>query len=728
MNKYFIDLHCHTIASKAASGESKQRNVPNKDFFLERMKDSHVSLVAITNHNHFNRIQYEEFKANDVVLVLPGIELDIELLNGGVGHLLFVSSDAEDKYNLFLAFVNEIGADDIGNACNLRIKLTDLPALISKLDGLIIVHYGGKAAQFTDNDVEFLKTNCSQNLFVEPSSLISAFIYVNKGIRSIVGSDVKDWNDYPGKDLPELKVRIEDFSKLKLLLQKDENLIADKTKAKLFNPQFKIINSEYAINETVALYYDCNVIMGPKSSGKSIFLEAIKNELVKEGYQGNTRCYFADKVSEKYKKLVEYKPSETELNEFARTNNLYKNEIKGIKEFSFPKIEPVLKQIREFIESSSKTRLASQLGFVSSRTFFSSVSPTYENDKAQMMADYAKITAFKKNKRYEPYMPKCQTTLMDSLLEKAAANILNRFKEIFVSLNSITLSNNCINGFKQIFTQLKSCAAMPNTTGLRAIYDKEKDFIAKCAFINDVLNSKEKRCETFTGYLEGKGKVKLVNEISSALAYSQESNPIKLFKAKFATKARDIKDEIKKLLAKPFNKDTSKQIGIIAKLLDENNVKAISDFLGYQSFFLRSNGNKFSPSKGEQAILVLSDCLYDDNPKIQFYLLDEPEMSVGHHYVNDTIVPRIKDLCRLGKCVVVCTHDANIGVGTLPFQVIYREEDEEEHYHTYTGNPFHGVLIDQYQNMKNWKETAVSILEGGREALDLREVTYGDKD
>ena len=728
MTHSFIDLHCHTIASKENNGESKKRNVPNKEFFLNKLKESNVSVVAITNHNYFNCEQYEDFKNNKDIIVFPGIEIDIELLKGTIGHLLFVSNSEDEKYSLFLKFVSKIKANVISEACNIKIKLTEFPELISNLDGLIIVHYGGKASSFSNEDIEYLKQNCSQNLFVEPSSLISAFIYLNKGMQSIIGSDVKDWNNYPGKELPELKVPIESFSKLKLLLKKDEKIINQKTKSKLFDDKFQIINEKYDIDEKIQLYRDCNVIMGTKSSGKSIFLKAIKSELISRGLQGKIKYYSAEDAPELYKKIKSYLPSDEELNEFANTSNLFKNEIEEVKKFTFPKIEKTFKQIDEFFKFSICTKLAKQLGFVSCFTNFPDNSYVYNQKKDKLKNDYHDIAIFRKSEKYKEYLNSDKTNNINNFLDEAKENIISELKESFILNKSLIIATKCISDFKSIFTQLKSTAAMPNTTGLKELYEKENEYLAKVTRLRDIIQSEKKQTQTTIGFLDGKGKVSFIKEVSSIIFYSKSKNPITLFKSGFSTNAKKIFDSLNLLCENKYGPEFTNNILNISKLLVNYDITSIKDFLGFQSYFVRENGDKFDPSKGEQAILVLSNCINDNNPSTEFYLLDEPEMSVGHHYVNSTIVPRIKELCSLDKCVVVCTHDANIGVGTLPFQVIYREEDITGCYHTYLGNPFSGILIDQFSNKINWKDTAINVLEGGREALELREVTYGDRD
>ena len=64
-----IDFHCHTKAVK--SGENKTRNINTTDF-KEAIKDARVKMFAITNHNSFDKNQFDEFYKevnNDFILL-----------------------------------------------------------------------------------------------------------------------------------------------------------------------------------------------------------------------------------------------------------------------------------------------------------------------------------------------------------------------------------------------------------------------------------------------------------------------------------------------------------------------------------------------------------------------------------------------------------------------------------------------------------------------------------
>jgi predicted ATPase len=109
------------------------------------------------------------------------------------------------------------------------------------------------------------------------------------------------------------------------------------------------------------------------------------------------------------------------------------------------------------------------------------------------------------------------------------------------------------------------------------------------------------------------------------------------------------------------------------------------------------------------------------------YLIDEPEKSLGNDYINDVIVPLLKEKALLGKKVIIATHDANIAVRTLPYNSIYRLHDQGQ-YFTLVGNPFSNTLKCIY-NLRpelDWKEISMKTLEGGKEAFGERGKIYGN--
>lgn len=723
-----IDLHCHTISCK--KGDGPGRNVPSKSFFLEKLHSADVSVVAITNHNYFDINQFRDFSQESGLLVLPGIELDVNLLEPGVkGHLILISNPEEHCLSRFLDSCKSLQLLDKNKANTFSIDIQQIPELVSNLDCLLIAHYGSKAQHFEEEDVAYLKEKCSNSVFVEPSNLISAFIYIGKGLTTILGSDVKQWDNYPEKVLPELKVSIESFNALKLLLKKDNNLIKQKTSTRKIEYPFRVQNAEFGIDLSINIYRDSNVIIGGKSSGKTLLIKGIRDFLVSKGKQGAISEYFSEDVSKKYESMSKYTPSEQDLIAFVHSPSLLSEDFAALSSFILPESGQVFSKIEDYLKNAANTRLAKQLGFARCITTFPNLGGEFSKAKAKLYSNHQNIKQFLSDAPYKNYLTEEDSSSLEQLLKKSIAEISSRYKTGFVKVKANELATNCIKSFKGIFKDTKAAFSLPNTTGLRELYEKEKELIANAKSIETVLKTKESLSEKPIGFLDGKGNITFcsylqVNDKSVNKAVKGEA--VQKGKSKDAA---TICKEIHKVSRTGFGDGLLNELRKLAGSLKNSEIVDIKPFLNYGHYFKRENGGEFLPSKGEQSVLVLSKCLNEENPNIEFYLLDEPEMSVGHAYVNKYIIPRLKELAKLGKTIVVCTHDANIAVGTLPFQVIYREEENNGNYATYIGNPFTNRLIEyEGTREKSWQETVVTTLEGGREALNIREVTYGDRD
>src|SRR5687767_3381519 len=83
-----IDIHTHT--KKVKIGDAETRNI-GEEKFGEIIRSTDVKILAITNHNHFDLLQYEQFKNNldGTCQIWPGIELDVNE-SGKRSHLIVI--------------------------------------------------------------------------------------------------------------------------------------------------------------------------------------------------------------------------------------------------------------------------------------------------------------------------------------------------------------------------------------------------------------------------------------------------------------------------------------------------------------------------------------------------------------------------------------------------------------------------------------------------------------
>lgn len=721
-----VDFHIHTCSTKKDEAES--RNCPSAEFFVNALSGKKVSLCAITNHNFFDFEQYQEYsnlaKKSDIC-VLPGIELDVELLkNRDRGHCIVVANPS--KINEFINICSSEGLLDKTKANDYFVKITDLVNLFKNFDGIFITHYGSKDKNFSDDDVDYLKDNLHNNVvLVEPTNLISCFIYLAHNKNSMVGSDCQDWNNYPGpnKDLPELKVPIADYDKLKLLFGKDESIIKNELDNKKVPSDISFTDETYKdLKLSLTLYKDINIVFGGKSTGKSIILNNIKNELIKNGQSENISVYsVADKRND-FEQTIRYSPS---LDELKKAVNFNINEsIKNVKNFSFPHTKNIIPDIRNFL-NRKKGQLEKKIGFVNCSKKFDFDNNAFVKELEDLKNKNENIYNFKA-KEYLDYLDEKEAELFLTLVEKIKMILFEKYKNVFVKEISKKMANDAIADFKTIFTNNKATPTKPNDCGFLTFYEKIKNFDDDILNIYTFLNRTDIVNQRYLCDLDKKGCI-FRKEIISTNPYNLNKD----FSFISSNTGIGKLKEFKKWITKVFNSksdfinyklDTAK---LITFLKDHDNafLSDCANMIAYNSFLIKADGTTFNPSSGEQSIILLGKALNDDK---DFYILDEPELSVGHDYINRVIITKLKELSKKNKTVIVSTHDANIAVRTLPYTCIFREENADGTYSTFIGNPFSNVLKEvDGTRVKDWKEQTLETLEGGQEAFGEREVAYG---
>ena len=93
-----IDLHLHTIQTK--KGDGTLRNV-DSDKFKDQLKKAGVGLAAITNHNKFDKEQFDSFVDDHNYILLPGIEVDFKEDNDkkrSQANIIFSNNEEGIKY------------------------------------------------------------------------------------------------------------------------------------------------------------------------------------------------------------------------------------------------------------------------------------------------------------------------------------------------------------------------------------------------------------------------------------------------------------------------------------------------------------------------------------------------------------------------------------------------------------------------------------------------------
>lgn len=586
-------------------------------------------------------------------------------------------------------------------------------SLANKFDSLVICHYN-KNPSLLDSDIEKLKEMLSNvPVFLEPSNLMSAGVFLAHNIESILGSDVKDWDSYEKLSFPELKMDIDSFEHFKLLIKKDPEVIKTFIDKKI-KKEFDITpfeNKEEKIH--ITLYNDTNIIIGGKGTGKTQILKGIQQHF--ESMQNDSvSAYYASDTKNTYASIIKTSLSEKDFDLFGCSD--------CSKEFEYIKIWkiPALTKTSDYYQWLINCKGNKNFGFTNASFKDTFNLDQYDNEYDLFKENKESVNTILKNdinKYLDEEEALQMKTLLLKLLDKHKEKVIYEFSKAY----SIYLENLTINKMKELYQIKKGKNSKPNSTGLMLLYDlcyklnKSVEII-----INNIENNKKVIYETI-GRLPNKGFV----YVEKSLVLNPD---LSNFTPNKYYKRGDLKTLKKQLILiknNIYNDGLTRYISDLNNKLNESNIESLKSFMQMKSVVVLSGNDpqndsrrEYTPSNGEQSMLILNHSLYKNK---EVYILDEPEMSVGHDYINNIIVPRIIELSRLGKTVVVSTHDANIAVRTLPFIMIYRMEDGIKK-KTYFGNPFNDnmINIDDNQDRISWAKTCIDTLEGGSIAFRER--------
>ena len=249
-----IDLHIHTLAT-----EKDSNFIFDLDKMLLYVQTSKLDAIAITNHNIFDREQFNKIKEKVNISVFPGVEVDVEN-----AHMIVVTEESNlDKFCEQCNQLNErlidgkkyISYDEfISIFCNYEQYLL-IPHYKKKpaLQQQIIKKFGNN---ITCGEVDSIKKFCT--LKKQENDLVP-----------ILSSDVRIKKDLEIFPTRYTFLDIDDTS-----LKSIKYGLMDKTR--VFITENKNDNEFIFTQDGLVASTKLNVIIGKRSSGKTYTLEKIK--------------------------------------------------------------------------------------------------------------------------------------------------------------------------------------------------------------------------------------------------------------------------------------------------------------------------------------------------------------------------------------------------------------------------------------------------------------------
>lgn len=711
-----IDIHLHTKQYK--SGDPATRNVtPEK--FCDKILSTDVGIACVTNHNGFDLYQYKNIESalGGEAQIWPGIELDVT--DDGIrGHLLVIVPP--EKAEPFSEAVTN--ATEGQNPDTFSATIDNVVEVFDKFGPLYVAHYKQKKPDLPDKSIDKLieRTKNPSRVIKEVTNSISAGIYISHGYPSIYGSDVHNWDEYEAlaRDLPDLRLPVDGFEHFCLLLEKDPttiNTVLERKTSETLN--LEPFDDETEI--TLQAYNDINVIFGAKGTGKTCILRAIENHYSARGISAKMLTSASDRLDEIY----DTKCKDITINLEPYDINYCTDEITSIR------------GARE----SDVTMLDNFLGYFR-------VNNTNKNAKRIHLKEIDKQDERAPKRRFREYKTSAERTERfikfletdgpaENELEEGErrdlvnllSTLLGRLREgewkAFSEWKEVGLLNSAIEKFRSEVSKKTGTPSKPSTTGFREYALNRLTLEANAReVLRNVDTNIPEQVEEVGNLGPGKGVLECRTKIvvQDGKVTDGTLGCVKGVRRKGAQK--EFIKAVDDIAKNVYSDGLFTKVAALNAIDDVDDIKTVNELLLFKRYFA-IDGKEYCPSSGEASMLMLQKELEEEK---DIYILDEPERSLGNDYINDMIVPLLKERAREGKRIFISTHDANIAVRTLPYNSVYRCHGKSG-YETYSGNPFSNDLVNVgcSNEALDWKKTSMRTLEGGEEAFGERGKIYG---
>ena len=635
-----IDLHCHT--KKVKTGDAYTRNV-TKDKFFQKVIEAEVKIIAITNHNQFDYMQYKEFKdvTEGYCDIWPGVELDIigkadQKGNCKRGHLIVIANPK--NVELFNTQVQELVNDEDVNTFQIGVK--KVYETLGKCDCIYIPHFH-KEPKLSDEDIQELGELLpdSSRLFKETSDYRSLGVFSNFDYSVIIGSDVQDWNKYETSKFADIRLPVQTFEQFCLLAKKDvqiiDTLLNQKRKKEIPVSPYKKVNFK------LPFYEDINIIFGQKGTGKTEILESLKkyyieNGIAMESYKGNEK----DSDFSKMLKVNDIIATPDKLQLDSMRQQFI--DVYNWKEELPTSFEKYISWMETKDNNKNKGRMKiTECVHIEEGVRDRKLESDYKYLKEFTESTFEKIDI-------EKYLDEQERTTLMLLLGKLCENINDAKMQKWNSDKSIKLTNWSIDKIKAIADKCSDTISKPSSVGFYDFAMGRFKLFENVEEICSTFSVEDKVEKEYLGNLEEKGDIYIQTRYRMLTKESRTDE----FKQGI-TVLRNCKlviDGIKKaVLAENISEEVSK----FQEFYDDG-IKDIGAFIGVSKETALENGEIYRPSNGERGILLMQKLLDSES---DVYILDEPELGMGNSYITSNILPKLTDLAKRRKTVIIATHN-----------------------------------------------------------------------
>lgn len=665
-----IDFHIHTVAT--AVDAAFTFDIAKLQEYIEVMQ---LDGIAITNHNMFDRAQFDTIANTLSITVLPGIEINL-----GKGHaLLIANSDNLDDFTAKCSKVDQLvkTAEDSIDVAKLREIYGDLSQY------LIIPHYDKKPAvdqaSLTELGADFIVgevTSSKKFMYaLKDSSLPTPMLLSDSRAKAEWDFKTRQtYLDVSSIDTGTIRRCLADRSKVALSHQEGNSLIQ-------VTPDGTVISS------------GLTVVLGGRSSGKSYTLDDISkyNDNIKYIKQFELIETDSEKEAERFNERVGKKQQEDGdkyLRQFRGVidevkNISLKNDDRKVEDYVASLLKNASEIERQDLYSKAAMFSETEIVIESNEKIGSLIKATQD---LLSPGKYADIVDEEVGRDH-------LVSLLHRLIEIYRVETLTRNKQIWV--------NELVKSVKASLSSLSAVTPVKDINLLEVARNraKVKRFTEVTKELQKPRIIAEKTVRRFT-----------IQEESVAISRAQDLKDISKTRASFMDAFNHYDD--------PY--------AFLQSLMAIGEVDATS----YYRFFTKieySIINEYGAavSGGERAEFKLINEI-DGASTYDLLLLDEPESSFDNLFLSSDVNLTIKEIAKTTPVVVV-THNNTIGASIKPDYLIYTERtivDGIPQYRVYSGRATDKELVSVDGMTISNSEVTLKYLEAGKDQYQERGRMY----
>ncbi|MDT2811764.1 hypothetical protein P7H33_02250 [Vagococcus lutrae] len=672
-----IDFHIHTISSDKDYDFSY-----SSEWLKEYVKESGLDAIAITNHDLFDKENYQQVKSDlPDITVFPGMELSLE-----TGHVNIVFS--EDKVEDLVDFSNWIKEQNLGSS--VKISIEDFCNNMNNWETGIYIFELGKSNSLSVPD-QLSNVCCVGGV---ANQLKFQIFYKNKdSLAPVLFSDAhaaKDDTESKRNDINILKnkntyIQIDscEFDNIK-------KCISDRTKVDINKDNLRnVISIENHMVST-----GLNLIVGKRGTGKTKFLDRIKKQ-----YNDEDIYEIAQFETSKSDEYIERQRKEQGHTALEKWKNQYDSQFRGILDYLDNYEENYENEVDRYLESVKK--FSKETAESKSTLKYKLIKETnYEKISTSNLEDYLnRLREFINNSEI-------WSLLTDAKQKKKV--FIETYEELRIlyikkqQVNDIRKSvNGIIQSVKDIVTSKTGISPVMECEFSKIIQQQQTEKQIN-KFMNKIIKEIELKKENIFGY-------QIIVKLNPYVSAEQLQKSLKT------------KEAVNNDLVVPYkNNEYIKFLRNLQKKRFFNRANLIDYLLHLEVKLLDSDG---VPASGGQAVGFALMMRLDEAKNKPIILIDEPEASLDNAYIKNELIKAIRGLSH-NSTVFVVTHNSTLGALLNPDYLIVTAKDESKEYSVFSGE-FSSCRITNYSSIsENSYEKFVEAMEAGIETYEKKGEVY----